>query len=408
MSIDNYFVERRNQFQKSTLQKLFRGNPFRSLVPMSAFDLTEGRTPTVRTLTHELPTGYPVTMTPVGVSDGGSSQPCTPASTTIKRGETQRTFQLFQTSFRTDVVCLSDLKRAEEAAQSVAGFERALNEYINVWWGDWYRVQNIAQVDNKVATKASAQLDAVVSTATDHTGLGSLPDAHLDWDHLKQIYWQLCRNGLADELAVGRDSKGRPVLPLHAGPGIISALWKDDTNAKEQVKFFDSAKNLQALGYDGSINGFLPVVDLFPIRYGKGTAADQSDNISAVADLTLANTVYPTVNANASAGRRYTNNPKYAKAVTGVAAGRAKYEVATILGRDVYEAQFEPMDPTQFSGATFTPMSYVGEFQWINNRTFEGGNDRGNLGYYLADIRCGAKPLFPELGYSILTLSRDI
>lgn len=409
MSIDNFFVERRNQFQKSTLQKLFRGNPFRSLVPMSAFDLAEGRTPTVRTLTHELPTAYPASLTSVGLSDGGSSQPCTPSSTTIKRGEMQRQFQLYQTSFRTDTVCLSDLKRAEQAAESVAGFERALNEYINVWWGDWYRLQNIAQVNYKVATKASSLLDVSAdNTDVDHHGLGSLPDADLNWDHLKQIYWQLCRNGLADELAVGRDSKGRPILPLHAGPGIISALWKDDTNAKEQVKFFDSAKNLQALGYDGAINGFLPMVDLFPIRYGKGSAADQSDNISAVAHLTLANTIYPTVNADASSGRKYKNNPAYAKAVTGVAAGRAKYEVATILGRDVYEAKFEAMDPTQFSGATFTPMSYVGEFQWINNRTFEGGNDRGNLGYYLADIRCGAKPLFPELGYSILTLSRDI
>jgi hypothetical protein len=408
MSIDNFFVERRNQFQKSTLQKLFRGNPFRSLVPMSAYDLSEGRTPTVRTLTHELPTAYPV-LTEVGVSDGGGSQPCAPAATTIKRGEIQRTFKLSQTSFRTDVLCLSDLKRAEQAADAVAGFERALNEYINVWWGDWYRVQNIAQVDNKVATKASSQLDVSINNSdVDHHSLGSLPDADLNWDHLKQLYWQLCRNGLADELAIGRDSKGRPILPLHAGPGIISALWKDDTNSKEQVKFFDSAKNLQALGYDGAINGFLPVVDLFPIRYGKGTAADQSDNVTGVAQLTTANMVYPTVNAGASTGRRYTNNGAYAKSVAGVATGRAKYEVVTILGRDVYEAKFESVDATQFGGAKFEPQSYVGEFQWINNRTFEGGNDRGNLGYYLADIRCGARPLFPELGYSILTLARDI
>ena len=77
--------------------------------------------------------------------------------------------------------------------------------------------------------------------------------------------------------------------------------------------------------------------------------------------------------------------------------GLAEYEVATILGRQVWEAKYEPVDPTQFSGMKFDPTNYIGEFQWINNRTFGGDNDRGNLGYYLADIRAAAKPIFPEL-----------
>lgn len=399
MAIDNFFVERRNQFQKSTLQKIWRSNPFRSLVPMSAFDLTEGRTPTVRTLTHELPTSYPTSMAEVKVSDNASEQPCTPSSTTIKRGETHRTFELYQTSFDTDTLCLSDLKRAEQAAEAVAGFERALNEYITVWWSDWYRIQNIKMVDNKISTRASGDIDDVVSTKANHTDLPTLPNAHLSWDHLKQLYWQLCRNGLADELAVGRDSKGRPVLPLHAGPGVISALWKDDSNVKEQVKYFDSAKNLQVLGYDGAIHGFLPVVDLFPIRYGK------SGGIAGVADLTAANMIYPTVNANATVGRKNGPNANYNVTARG---GLAEYEVVTILGRDVYEAKFEAIDPSQFSGASFKPQNYVGEFQWINTPTFRGTNDRKNLGYYLADIRCGAKPKFSELGISILTQAREV
>ena len=75
----------------------------------------------------------------------------------------------------------------------------------------------------------------------------------------------------------------------------------------------------------------------------------------------------------------------------------------TILGRDVWEAKYEPIDPSSFSGFDFQPLNYVGEFKWINNKTFQGDNDRGNLGYYLSDIRVAAKPIFPELGYTILT-----
>lgn len=398
--INNYFVERRNQFHKTVYQKLFRSNPFRTLVPMSAFDLTEGRQPTVRTLTHELPSAYPSSLTEITVSSGTGNANCNPTSTTIKRGEIQRTFKLYGTSFNTDTVCLSDLKRAVDAAETVAGFERALTEYISVWWGDWYRLQNISMVDNKAVTRASGSLIVANSQAADFTGIGaSLPNDYLGWDHLKQIYWQLCRNGLADELAVGRDGKGRPVLPLHAGPGVIARLFSDSTT-KDSVKFFDPAKNLEILGYDGAVNGFLPVVDLFPIRFGK------TGGIAAAADLTLANTVYPTKNVAATAGQKYVANEKYN--LNGVNSGLAEYEVATVLGRQVWEAKYEAVDPTQFSGMKFDPMNYIGEFQWINNRTFGGDNDRGNLGYYLADIRAAAKPIFPELGYSILTKATDV
>lgn len=397
--INNYFVERRNQFHKTVYQKLFRSNPFRTLVPMSAFDLTEGRTPTVRTLTHELPTAYPSSLTEITVSNGTGNANCQPTSTTIKRGEIQRTFKLYGTSFNTDTVCLSDLKRAVDAAETVAGFERALTEYISVWWGDWYRLQNISMVDNKAVTRASGVLNVTSSTAADFTGVSNLPNEYLTWDHLKQIYWQLCRNGLADELAVGRDGKGRPVLPLHAGPGVISRLFTN-SDTKDSVKFFDPAKNLEILGYDGAVNGFLPVVDLFPIRFGK------TGGIAAAADLTLANTVYPTKNVAATAGQKYVANEKYN--LNGVNSGIAEYEVATVLGRQVWEAKYEPVDPTQFSGMKFDPMNYIGEFQWINNRTFNGDNDRGNLGYYLADIRAAAKPIFPELGYTILTKATDV
>lgn len=401
MPVNNYFVERRDQFHKSTLQKIFRTNPFRTLVPQSPFDLHEGRTPTVRTLTHELPTAYPTSLAEVGISDNSGNAQCNPASTTIKRGEMTRTFKLYQTSFRTDKLCLSDLKRAEDAAQAVGGFEASLNEYIRVWWSDWYRIQNIAMVDNKVATRTSNGLamPSGPSSDADHTDVPSLPNADLNWEHLKQLYWELCRNGLADELAVGRDSKGRPVLPLHAGPGIINALWNVDAGVKEQVKFLDSAQNLKHLGYDGAVNGFLPMLDMFPIRYG------DADGIATPAELVAAKMIYPTVNADASTGRRYRANPNYAVQARG---GHAQFEVVTILGRDVYEAKFETMDPAQFAGAKFDPQNYIGEFQWVNNRTFEGDNDRGNLGYYLADIRCGAKPKFPELGVSILTQAREV
>lgn len=399
VSLNNYFVERRNQFQKSTLQKLHRANPFRGIVPMSAMDLSEGRTPTVRTLTHELPTAYPTSLTEVGISNGSTS-PCDISPTVIKRGEVHRTFALYGTSFETDELCLSDLKRAEQAAEAVAAFERGLNEYLTVWWSDWYRIQNIGMSNNKVATRASGALVTATSTNANHAALGSLPNADISWDHLKQIYWELVRSGYADEFAVGRDSKGRPILPLSAGAGIINQLWNVDSGVKEQVKFFDSAKNLQVLGYDGAVHGFLPVLDLFPIRYG------DADGIAAVGELVAGKMIYPTVNADAATtGRTHANNPNYKTVANG---GQAAFEVVTILGKNVWEAKYEAINPANFSGASFKPQNYVGEFEWINNATYRGANDKRNKGYYSAEVRVGAKPLFPEFGYSILAPAKDV
>ncbi len=400
INVDNYFVERRNQFHKTVYQKLFRSNPFRTLVPMSAFDLDEGRTPTVRTVTHELPTSYPTALTAVGVSNATGNPSCNPTPTAIKRGEIQRTFTLTATSFSTDPVCLSDLKRAVDAASTVAAFERALSEYLQVFWSDWYRVQNITMADNKAFTDSATSLSKVSSTTGDFSATTALAIKDLNWDHLRQIYWDLVRNGLADEMAVGVDSKGRPVLPFYAGPGIIGRLFTDN-NVKDTVKYYDPKKNLSHLGYDGAVNGFLPMVDVFPVRYGKASTGI----VTPATDLVAANMIYPTANASATVGRKSIPNVNYQTLARG---GLAEYEVATILGRDVWEAKYEQVDPTQFSGMKFDPVNYIGEFQWINSRTFQGDNDRGNLGYYLADVRCAAKPIFPELGYTILTKATDI
>jgi hypothetical protein len=342
-----------------------------------------------------LPTSYPTALSEVTVSNGTGNPACNPASTTIKRGEIQRTWKLYAKSFDTDTICVSDLKRADQAARVVSGFERALAEYLTVWWSDWYRIQNIAMVDNRAVTDADTSASVTTSQKGDHTEVAGLPTKDLNWDHLRQIYWDLVRNGLADELAVGRDPKGRPVLPLLAGPGILNRLFTDD-KVKEQVKFSDSLKNLQVLGYDGAVEGFLPMVDLFAIRYGNATP------IASKTGLTAANMIYPHVNSDATVGRKHGANANYK--VSGI----AQFEVVTILGRNVWEAQYEAIDPSQVSGASFKPNSYIGEFQWINTPTFRGDNDRQNLGYYLADVRTAAKPIYPELGYSILTKATDI
>ena len=160
------------------------------------------------------------------------------------------------------------------------------------------------------------------------------------------------------------------------------------------------------LGYGGSVNGFMPVIDLYALRFGDVANVDtQSDGVDAVSELTVANLIYPTVNSDATVGRKHGFNPQFKTVSRG---GLAQYEVVTVLGPQVYENKFESVSPGSFSKAEFNqPKNYIGEFQWINNKTFEGDNDLGNKGYYRSDIRVASKPIYPENGWSILTLAVD-
>ena len=344
-------------------------------------------------------------MTKVKVSNGTLDPYCDPSATTVKRGEIQRTFDLYSAAFDTDTLCVSDLKRAEDAAASVAGFERGLGEYLKVWHSDYARVKNVSMVDNKAFTNSATTLGAVVNQDADFTGISALPTQDLSWDHLDQLYWELVRTA-GDEAAIGTTPDNQLVFPLFAGPGIIRRLFTH-ADVKLEVRYFDTKSNLKALGLNGAIRGFMPVVDQWALRFCDIANVDcQADGVDAVSELTVANLIYPHTNVAATVGQKHQFNSNYRTITRG---GKAQFEVVTVLGPKVYENKFEAINPSTFSKAGFAqPSSYVGEFEWINNKTFRGDNDRGNHGYYRADVRLASKPIYPEHGWSILTLATDI
>ena len=156
-SINSYFRSRINQFLTNTLQRLWRSNPFRSLVPTREYNGADGENPTIIQYTHELPTSYPINVAshtsgtmgmetvkvspypdPSGETVPGGTAPSTdpteggapgnhretptspetdtgvnipgvdgPLSHTIKRGQTERTFEIRQTSFNSSVATVN-------------------------------------------------------------------------------------------------------------------------------------------------------------------------------------------------------------------------------------------------------------------------------------------------------------
>ncbi len=381
-TINNFFATAKNQFTMPIYNWIWQTNPFISLFQRSEFDYMDGLIPQVNTSTAELPTAYPFSLSNVGLSNGSGNSACVQSCTTVNDGYINRSFQLVQDCWETRKFCLTDLQFSWQAEQFAANLLKNMQNYTAVRWADWYRVQNIGMIDTKVSTGSGSSLDYNTDSNFNFTGV-SLPTGYLNWDQLNCLYDTQTNIGAE---AVGY-AEGQPLYSLTVSPGTKRYLWQTVSQVRDTVNWGDAFQNFTARGINTSINGFIPNVDQWGIRYAaNGTTP-----------------IYPWLNTNATVGRKFIANPDYKTVANG---GLAVYETFTILPRNVYEVKVRPSGPTSFAGMTFDPVNYVGEPMWINNKDMC-ENVLGNMGFYKMLVAMAAKPVRPEIGVTGLTLARD-
>lgn len=381
--INNYFAGRKDQIEKRIYQRTWRTNPFVTLFKREEFSMEDGRIPEVLTNTFELPTAYPFAL-PNQALAAGAGNPATVDATIIKSGNKKRTYQLEVAAFESEPIDLHTVQNMFQGVEQVKNKEKGLSQFVTVWMGDWYRVHNIGMLNTKLSTN-SANGFASKSDALYNFSTLALPTQHFSWTHADLIYDMLVRLG-AGEYAIG-NAQGTPVFAIVCGPGYKRDLFQNNEEVRETINYSDAKLNLLARGVTQAVNGFAPNVDDFPVRFA--------------ADGTTA--IYPTINQATTTGQESVPNPNYRTVAQG---GLAVYEVITILCRDIYTVKPRPVGPTSFGDAKFNPVDYSGQVRWINNPDMA-TNKLGNIGFYRADVQMAAKPEYPELGVSVLTLARD-
>jgi hypothetical protein len=385
--INNYFATQKNQFDSNILTHIWRTNPFISLFPRKEFDASQGRIPEVITSTHELPTAYPFGLANLILSSGTGSPACDVEPAVIKSGHKKRSYQLEVASFETEVICLTDLQFQYQAVQQVTNKEDGLREYTRVWMSDWFRVHNIGMHDHKASTTSVANVTIKTDALYDFSTL-TLPTFELNWIHLTGLYDYFTGRGAGDPMFAIGMAMGSHTFGITSGPGYKRKLFQDDELVRETVNYSsDSTLNFAARGINQAVNGFVPNVDEFPIRFA--------------ADGTTA--IYPTINQDTSVGRESVPNPNYRTVANG---GLAVYEVVTITMKNTYEVRPRSVGPLGFGMEKFDATRYTADFQWINNKDMA-SNKLGNKGFYRADVQQAAKPMYPQFGMSILTLAID-
>jgi hypothetical protein len=390
--INDFFETRKNQFERQIFARYWQTNPFSNLVPSMPFDLEMGLVPTVITATHELPTTYQaLNLVNVALSTGTGNASCSPSVTNIGGGYINRSYQLQVAAFATETICLTDMQFAYQAEQQARAREKGLADYVTAWMADWHRVMNIGMINTKVSTLNATGL----SESDDDTTFGftnvTLPTVALNWTHLGQMYDQLTRLG-AHEFAVGM-ADGAPVFALNAGPGLKRSLFQTNDFVRTGVNYMDMGhefnENFKPRGINSAINGMVPNLDPFPIRY----------------DANL-NPIYPFVNRSVTQGTQGWKNPAYRTPAVDPVNGKAVYEAFSVMARMIYTRRPRPVGPIQISQQSFNAVTYGGEVRWINNPDMA-NNQLGNYGFYRVDIQQAAMPEYPELGFTGLTLAVD-
>lgn len=389
-NINSFFLTRRNQFENSIFARFWTSNPYAGLIESKPFELEMGLTPTVVTAEHDLPSSYePLTQNNLALSTGTGNGACVVSPTLIGGGYTTRDFNINIWAWQTEVFCLTDLQFKFQWEQQARFREKGLGDYVTQFMGDWHRIFNIGMINAKLSTTGASTFTSTSDSNFNFSGLsGTLPTANLSWNHLQPLYDQLNQIG-AQQNAVGM-SDGTPVYALNCGPGIKRALFQSNTLVRTTVDFLDMGKeysrNFKARGIDTAIYGFLPNVDLYPVRYDAGLQA-----------------IYPFRNVNTTKGTKAAPNPAYRTVANG---GNAVYEVVTVMARGIYSRRPRPIGPLQAGMEAFNPVTYAGEVRWINNPDMA-TNSLGNFGFYRIDIQQAAMPEFPELGFAIITLAVD-
>lgn len=375
-----------NQYQEPFYNKMLRASPIMNLVPRKTYDNSDGLAPIVITTTSSLPTAYP-TMGSVARSNGTGSAACDVDATIVQQGYTSANYSLQTIAFESEVLCATDLDFGPNGlagtAQMIANYYKNLELNVRTFWEDWYRIENLSIIQNKVSTLADDLSDTVTDTNADFSGVDA-PTDQINWKHLDPL-WDLALNTGMSELSPVT-SAGMPAFFLVASPHTKRKLFQYDTLVRDTVNWQtgDAAlENFKAMGIDTAINGFIPIVDPRPIRY----AADKTTKI------------YPFVNVATTAGVKWQANPDYKPVAQG---GLAVYEVVTIMCNNIWECRPRQTGLGNIGGASFNPINYTGEWRWINNKDND-VNKLGNKGYFRADIQVAGKPIFPEYGFQVLT-----
>lgn len=452
-------------FEKYILANYFIQDPRAGLVPRRNFDTSTGVEPIAVSLGGSLPTDYPKNLQNLNILGGPGNPSGDVVAERVTSGQTNRTYQLEQRSWASNILNQSDLTFKEQAATTITNIRDNMNQFTIVHNRDWHSFKSLGLIDNKAVVTGAGQVieksnsdfsfNAIVVDRENTAQAGTNNTITLDGaasavngtfvgqdiciiagtggpDQLRTITgyvgatkvatvdanWTTNPDGTStfriltsDIPAAIPDWKGvlRELrLNIDRRGGVSFALGTSDRG--EHVYALTVGTELIEILYQDELESridFHEAAENFSARGIKTSVRGYAPNEDLFAKRWDAcfNLLYPFRNKNVTLGQEFEINPDWLPLDSGgTGVGKALYESGEIYTREIWEARPRPMDPVSFDMAKFDPQNYTAQLDWLTPESIDTVNDNPfkNKGYFQARWAAGARPIRPALGYSLM------
>jgi len=371
--IDQLLVNESGRIGPDIYSKSLNTSPWLKLVKKAGWPDEMGTSISVMTYQRSLPANT-LTWSALDLNDGSGNN-CVPTAEVVNFAQTLRTYNLNQSAIESPKICVNDLRFTMKRKEQLSNIFRILTENTSYAWIDRHRDEYTRLAEHKM-----------IATAALPEGSASFPlvepTSRLTQGILDRVYMRLVRDGGGNN-PLGRVN-GRPQFSVITSSEASNSVILD--NADIRADYRDSSKVnelLSPLGVERSYKGFYHLIDDFGPRW---------DFVDGAWVRRL-----PYAAVATTQGNKWDINPLYEAAA---------YEDSFVFHTDVMETLI-PAPITAPGGNTkFDPVSYMGEFKWLNIQHDERNPDK-TIGYFRAVLSSGSKPIFPEWGYVIRTLRCD-
>jgi len=376
LKIDEVIADRTKKIQHSF---------WRSMFPRGEFPYGHGIVERVQQFEGPLPdqgdlTGWVdmVIDTKVDAQGNVTADPCNQSpNETMKIGFTTRTYTGKQRAFKTDWICLNEIKWKWQFEQQLALTFEGLADYtLSVW--DNHAQKSFMALSKQYALTPGLFADKVTydpfSASTITVPTATLAKTMLPTTRiLEQIHQYYALQ--AERYALGGES-GAPVFGLISHPDDIRQMCLREGPVFMAWLYSKPELIIEGYGKTKELMNFGIMYDMKLPRFKISSTSGTN---------TILTPVLPYLNEPTTVGEAVIANPAYVK---------AEYSIMGICLKEMFSILVPPFNPTSPGGGTQfnNKPSFNGEFQWRNIITNNSENFWGEKGRYVARCQAFNKP----------------
>lgn len=380
--VNDNFIRESGRLAEPVYRRAISQDPIVGLMARTRGAWMNGMGTSVGAVTFEraFPASSGDTWANVGASDGADANACLPTVENIEFGQTSRTYQPRHKAFESPDFCIRDVVTGFAYADMLRNVTRVLGDIAAWEWGNHYTNDYFRLAGHKLTVNNPAGIqDSTSAYSTANPATGKLTQGILD-----DIYTDLQREGASNPYGWD-ESTDAPVFTALISKETEQRLLRDNPNIRDDIRYAYMGKGEESPlirrmqgGKPRVYGGFVYKIKPFPRRFILSGGAYVQ--------------IEPFISSATTKGIKWERNPAYKV---------APYEETIIWHEENYQSLAVNNVTNPAPGWSFDPVNYMGDFRWVNeyDRTC---NPDNTIGFWRSVMADAAKPVNPQVGYTVL------